>query len=223
MSSFSEEAHSCSAVPNGQFSGTTASCQLSLSTDHSPIHPLNYFVHVREKWSKMIKHVYTAYKMRIIHVQYSLILTHELTCLYRYLMNAYFSVYILLDCKSVYTYGVYIYIYILYILYILYIHILYIYIYLWWCLANVMEPVFFHSAPPSLPRRTSAGCPGETARGFSPRTMGPWGLRQLNQPRINWVKGNEHDVVKQKEFHEFEQGLYHLFMVYYCEKTTKKS
>ena len=65
--------------------------------------------------------------MRIIHVQYSLILTHELTCLYRYLMNAYFSVYILLDCKSVYTYGVYIY----YILYILYIYTYYIYTYIY--------------------------------------------------------------------------------------------
>lgn len=49
--------------------------------------------------------------MRIIHVQYSLILTHELTCLYRYyLMNAYFSMYILLYI-NMYIHTGYIYIY----------------------------------------------------------------------------------------------------------------
>ena len=170
MSSFSEEAHSCSAVPNGQFSGTTASCQLSLSTDHSPIHPLNYFVHVREKWSKMIKNVYTAYKMRIIHVQYSLILTHELPCLYRYyLMNAYFSMYILLYI-NMYIHTGYIYIY-----------ILFIYLFMMVCGKRHGTRVSSLSSSKS----STANFCGLSWWNRQGSSREPWGIRQLNQPRIN--------------------------------------
>ena len=118
-------------------------------------------------------------------------------CIFLYV---YFTVY-----KYVYTYGVYIFIY--------------LFIYLWWCVANVMEPVFPHSAPPSLPRRTSAGCPGETARGQAANhgVFDSWTSHEST-----WrVKGNEHDVDKQNLFHPFEQGLYHLFMVYYCSNHKK--